>query len=93
MRKLIVLAGLIAAIVVSFILLQPDSKRYSDIMRGLNRDTLYFPDGSLVNIWLWDDKGAVAVGEGAESGILVFDKDEYKEIDQNKLLLYLNALI
>lgn len=87
------MAGLITVIISSFILLQPDSKHYIDIMRGLNRDTLYFPDGSLVNIWLWDDKGAVAIGEGVEGEILVFDKDEYKEIDQDKLLHYLNVLI
>ena len=93
MRKLIVLASLIALVIASFMLLQPDSKYYTDIMRELNRDIVYFSDGSLANIWLWDDKGTVTIGEGAKGEIIVFNKDEYKEIDQNKLLQYLNILI
>jgi hypothetical protein len=93
MRKSVVLAGLAAMIVSSFILLQPDSRHYSDIMRELNRDVVYFADGSLANIWLWDDEGTVTIGESADGELIVFNKDEYKEIDQNKLLQYLNVLI
>ena len=93
MRKLIVLASLIALVISTFMLLQPDSKYYINIMRALNRDTVYFPDASLANIWLWDDKGTVTIGEGQEGEITVLNKNEYKEIDQNKLLQYLNILI
>jgi len=93
MRKLIVLISLITLVLTSFILLQPDTRYYINIMRELNRDTVYFPDASLVNIWLWDDKGTVTIGEGAEGDIIVINKDEYKEIDQNRLLQYLNILL
>lgn len=93
MRNLIILTGLIAVIISALILLDSDSAQYTYIMRELNRDTVYFHDQSLANFWLWDDKGAVAIGEGAQGEILVFNKDEFKEIEQNKLLWYLNILI
>jgi len=93
MRKLIVLTSLIALVISSFMLLQSGSKYYINIMRELNRDIVYFPDGSLTNIWLWDDKGTVTIGEDAEGDITTLNKDEYKEIDQNKPLEYLNILI
>lgn len=93
MRQLIVLVSLIAVVVFLFMLLQPESEHYLDIMRALNRDIVYFPDASITNIWLWDDKGTVIVGEGQEGEIIVFNKDEYKEIEQNKLLQYLGVLI
>jgi hypothetical protein len=93
MRQLTVLLSLIVLVIFSFLLLQPDSPHYSDIMRALNRDIVYFPDESLTNIWLWDDKGAIIIGEGQEGEIIVFNKDEYKRIDQNKLLQYLGILI
>ncbi len=93
MRKLIVLVSLIALVIFLFILLQPDTGYYTGIMRELNRDIVYFSDGSLGNIWLWDDFGTAAIGEGQEGEIIVFNKDEYKEIDQNKLLQYLHVLI
>ncbi len=79
--------------VVAFILLQPDADYYVKIMRELNRDSVYFPDGSLKNILLWDDKGAVAIGTGDDNEIVVINKEDYKEIDQNILLRYLNMLI
>jgi hypothetical protein len=93
MRKVIVLVSLVGLVISLFMLLQSDSKLYIGIMRELNRDTVYFPDGGLVNIWLWDDKGTVAIGEDQAGEVIVFNKDEYKEIDQNKLLQYLNVLI
>ena len=93
MRQLIVLVSLIGLVISSFMLLQPDSGRYIEIVRALNRDTVYFPDASLTHIWLWDDKGALTLGEDREGEIIVFNKDEYKEIDQNKLLQYLGILI
>lgn len=93
MRSFIVLLSLIVLVIFSFLLLQPDFQHYQDIMRALNRDTVYFPDDSLANIWLWDDKGGVIIGEGPEGEIVVFNKDEYKSIEQNKLLQYLGILI
>jgi hypothetical protein len=92
-RKIIVLVGLAAVVLAAFTLLQLDSGQYAYILRQLNRDIVYFNDGSLANIWLWDDKGAAAIGEDAEGEIIVFNKDEYKEIEENKPLRYLNVLI
>jgi len=92
-RKFIIVAGLVVLIASSFVLLQPDSPHYIFIMRLLNRDRVYFNDGSVKNIWLWDDKGEVTIGENSEEEITVINRDEYKEIEQNKLLRYLKVLI
>lgn len=93
MRKIFVLVGLIVMVISAFILLQPNSGFYAYIMRALNRDIVYFSDGSLAEILLWDDKGTVTIGEGLDGEIRVFNNDEYKEIEQNKLLHYLDLLI
>jgi len=94
MRKLIIPVGLVLTILVSFILLQMDaSGPYAYILRELNRDTVHFRDGGTADIWLWDDKGVAAIGENAEGEVTVFNKDEYKEIEENKLLRYLKNLI
>lgn len=93
MRKLIIIATFIVLVILLFLLLQPDSSYYSGIMRALNKDIVYFKDGGLLDFWLWDDKGSAAIGEDAGGEILVFDKDKYQEIEENRLLSYLNVLI
>lgn len=94
MRKLIIPVGLASTILISFLLLQTDSsEQYAYILRELNRDTVHFHDGGAAGIWLWDDKGAAAIGENAEGEVTLFHKDEYKEIEENKLLRYLKTLI
>lgn len=93
MRKFIVVAGLVVLIASSFVLVRSDSPQHIFIMRLLNRDLVYFADGSLKHIWLWDDKGEVTIGENLEEEIVVINRDEYREIEQNKLLRYLNVLI
>lgn len=92
-KKHISFAIIAVFVVAAGFFLWPTSKLHLWVLHLLNQDTIYLTNGTILNGWIWDEKGNVVIGETNQDEIFVFKKDELDNVKNDVLLYQLHRLM